>query len=119
MSKVKSVFLIVVLGMVMSVPAEAALSWATGTVSSVGVYPPGTLAAETLFALSPQPSASCPHPANFALSTSTTTDTRLLNNMLAVLLSAKASGATVQVMYDPAGGCDPTGYIAAYAIWVL
>jgi hypothetical protein len=81
----------------------------------------GGVAVETIsFQLSVVPPVTgCPNNKGiFAFSSSSVTDAASLNDMKTWLLTAKASGAEVLVVYDNAGAhCDPNlGYAVPLAI---
>jgi hypothetical protein len=100
-----------------SISANASGTWVYGTVTQVGSYSTGAGPAQTLFMLSPQPTGiTCSSGTTFAITVNNNTSQEIRNNMLAILLSAKATGSTVQVLYDPTV-CD-SGYVSAFAIWI-
>jgi hypothetical protein len=116
---------LVILGtLALSVAAHGAQRTITGTVTGMEVPTPkfGTPAETILFQLSnPPPATGCTLPTNgwFAFSPTTVTDAQTRKNLLATLLTAKATGVNVLVVYDDAGAnCDPFGYPAPTVILV-
>lgn len=93
-----------------SISASAAITSIAGTVSWVGQFSPtaGFAAESITFALTNQPTGLCSSGYNmFMISPASVPDAQSRKNMLAILLTAKASGAQVQVGYDNASGfCD-------------
>jgi hypothetical protein len=103
-------------------PGHATTRSVTGTISNV-IVEPGTIGAvttETVTFMISSPPAATGCTANngiFAFSSQSIADAPTRNHMVAWLLSAKASGAQVTVVYDDAGRlCDPLGYAAPIAI---
>ena len=115
---------LVILGtLALSVAAHGAQRTITGIVAGMELSTPKSPGVETiLFQLSnPPPATGCALPANgwFAFSATTVTDAQARRDLLATLLTAKATGGSVLVVYDDAGAnCDPFGYPAPTIILV-
>jgi hypothetical protein len=72
------------------------------------------------FTISTQPTVACGSGFNyFVVSPATVTDAQTRKNFLAMLLTAKAAGASVQVAYDSTGGFCDQGMTAVYYLVVL
>lgn len=94
----------------------------TGTVQYVQQIGPGIgYTPETFtFRLNNQPTIACTSGfQQFIVSPGSINDAQTRKNMLAVLLTAKASGASVTVAYDDAGGYCDQGMPAIYYVTVL
>jgi hypothetical protein len=92
-------------------------STVTGTVAYVQQIGPsiGTPTETLAFALTNQPSIDCSGFQAFTISPTTVPDAQTRKNMLAMLLTAKASGAAVVVGYDSnAGGFCEAGRAGVY-----
>ncbi len=88
-----------------------------GTIAWVGMYAPDAAAAPTvIFGLSNQPTTGCAANDAFSLSPASITDAQTLKNMVALVMAAKASGASVKVAYDSGSACDSTGRPRVYYI---
>jgi hypothetical protein len=72
-----------------------------------------------IFTISPQPTVSCGGFNYFIVSPNSVTDAQTRKNMIALLLTAKASGSQVEVAYDSTGGFCDQGMIAVYYITVF
>jgi hypothetical protein len=94
---------------------------ATGTVTILTQYSTSlNVPGETvLFSLSSQPSVACPYTSYFIISPSTVTDQQTRKNFLAMLLSAKTTGAQIEVGYDNSGAFCDQGGIGVYLIQML
>lgn len=93
-----------------SVPAYAGwTSNVTGTVDQIVQYPPDVWSGQTVFFhISNMPTTGCALNDYFEISAATITDPVVLKNMLATILTAKATGQTVEIGYDSGASCGPT-----------
>jgi hypothetical protein len=72
----------------------------------------------TLFQLSTQPTVACPlH--YFGISPATVPDANTRRNMVAAILTAKATGATVEVAYDSTGAFCDQQTVAVYYFVIM
>ena len=72
----------------------------------------------TIFQLSTQPTVACPlH--YFAISPATVPDAQTRKDLVAAILTAKASGATLEVGYDSTGAYCDQGMVGVYWIEIL
>lgn len=97
-------------------PVHAALQAITGTISTAFLETPTASPGGTeliAFTISPAPAKTgCSvNNGTFAFSQSSLSDATTHRDLIAWILSAKATGATVVILYDDAGQyCDPSGY---------
>jgi hypothetical protein len=93
----------------------------TGTVVTLTQYSTSlNVPGETvLFSLSNQPTVACPYTSYFFISPSTVTDQQTRKNFLAILLSAKTTGAQIAVGYDSSGAFCDQGGIGVYLIQLM
>lgn len=107
----------------MSIPASATYNaTVVGTISWIGQMNQslGNPAETIVFALTNQPTGLCSSGYNmFVISPASVTDAQSRKNLLAMLLSAKATGSQVQVAYDNTGGYCDQGMPAVYYIDVM
>lgn len=75
---------------------------------------PGYTPETVSFTISGQPTVACGSFQQFVISPTTVTDVQTRKNMLAILLTAKATGAPLQVAYDSTGGFCDQGMVAVY-----
>jgi hypothetical protein len=105
----------------LSIPARATYNATViGTVTMVqqdsGVlYSPET----TIFQLSTQPTVACGPWHYFAISPATVPDANTRRNMVATILTAKATGATVEVAYDSTGAYCDQQMVAVYYFVIM
>lgn len=107
----------VLAGVGLSIPAQATYNaTAVGTIGAIQQMSTSLqyTAETTSFIISGQPSVSCANFQRFVISPATVTDAQTRKNMIAILLTAKASGAQVTVAYDSSGGDCDQGMIAVY-----
>jgi hypothetical protein len=105
------------------VPAFAATTVVSGTITSLGILGSNPNYSSTpevvVFQITNQPtSTGCPAPAHFfSFSPASVTDANSRRNLLATLFTARAAGLTISVAYDNAGAyCDVVGYAAPFEI---
>jgi hypothetical protein len=112
---------ILALGLISSAHAtyNATATGSVGTVQQIGTglsYGPETV----VFDLTNMPTATwCSGFHNFAISPSSVTDAQTRKNMIAMLLSAKATGAQIQVGFDNTGGFCDQGFMGIYFLQLL
>jgi len=115
-----SVILMALFGLAVSTRAPATYNaTVVGTVDYIQQYstslPP--FGPETLvFTLTNQPSVPCSGSNYFIISPATTTDEQTLKNLIALVLTAKTTGAKLTVAYDSAGGYCSQGFAGVYYI---
>jgi len=117
MNKVCATLFTVLTICVASMPTHATYNATViGTLSFVQQMGPNVgYTAETIsFQLSNQPSVACGSFQNFVISPTSVPDAQTRKNMLAILITAKASDAQVQVAYDSTGGYCDQGMPAVY-----
>jgi hypothetical protein len=113
--------LLVAVATASSLPASAVYNaTVTGNVSWVQQDGPnlGYAAESIVFALDNQPATSCGYFQMFSISPNYIADAQTRKNMLAMLMTAKATGSPVTVAYDSAGGYCDQGMPAVYYIVV-
>ena len=91
----------------------------TGTISWVQQDSGVLMSPETtIFQLSNQPTVACPlH--YFGISPATVPDANTRRNMVAAILTAKATGATVEVAYDSTGAYCDQQMVAVYYFVIM
>lgn len=106
-----------------TLPAGAANQQLTGTISSLvlGVQQQGAQTISFKLAGQTPPATGCPVAGSyFTFSPNSVTDAPTRNNMLAVLLTAQATGAQIVVTYDDSGKyCDPFGFPSPIGLQML
>jgi hypothetical protein len=122
MRKILSSGCLLLTGLGFSMHAEATYNaTAVGTVGYLQQSSPsvGATPETFIFTISPQPSVSCGGFNYFIISPNSVTDAQTRKNMIALLLTAKASGSQVEVAYDSTGGFCDQGMIGVYYITVF
>jgi hypothetical protein len=110
-SAILSLFVLVV-----ATPSDAKIAFTTGTIVSVFVGGAGTSAEQVTFTMSfPAQTTGCTNPYQpnqiFAFNPTDIVDAQTRKNMLAMLMSARATGSAVTVDWDDAGAyCDSSGF---------
>jgi hypothetical protein len=92
---------------------------ASGVVTEIRFFTPDAMSAlAVVFTISPMPSnTGCGSTYGFAISPGSVTDAQVLKNMVATLLTARATGQAVTVGYDSANAsCDPSGFPRIYEL---
>jgi hypothetical protein len=115
MKKIIIALLSIIAGAGLSMPARATYNaTVTGTITIVQQDSGVLMSPETtIFQLSTQPTVACTlH--YFAISPATVPDAQTRKNMVATILTAKATGATVEVAYDSTGGYCDQQMVAVY-----
>ncbi len=122
MKKIIVVLLSIIAGAGLSMPARATYNaTVTGTITIVqqdsGVlFSPET----TIFQLSTQPTVTVGCTIHyFSISPATVPDAQTRKDMVAAILTARATGATVEVAYDNTGGYCDQQMVAVYYFVIL
>jgi hypothetical protein len=112
-------------GMLLSISAPSSHATYNSTVTGIVAYVSqigpsiGTPTETIAFALTNQPSINCGGYQEFTISPTTVSDAQTRKNMLAILLAAKTSGASVNVGYDNvANGFCEAGRAGVYWLGV-
>ena len=113
--------LYVLVGSGVAICAHATTADAVGTVGYLqqDTTNDGSSTETFQFTLSPQPTVSCGPFNRFLVSPQSIPDAQTRKNLLALLLTAKTAGLTLQVRYDPDGGHCDQGMIAVFYIVML
>jgi len=112
--------LAIIVGAGLSIPAQATYNaTVTGVITFVQQDSGVLMSPETtLFQLSTQPTVACPlH--YFGISPATVPDANTRRNMVAAILTAKATGAAVEVAYDSTGAYCDQQMVAVYYIVIM
>lgn len=120
MKKKILLLLAIIAGAVLSMPAQATYNaTVTGTITIVQQDSGVLMSPETtIFQLTTQPSVGCAlH--YFAISPATVPDANTRRNMVAAILTAKATSATVEVAYDSTGAYCDQQMVAVYYLVIL
>lgn len=109
-----------IVGAGLSIPAQASYNATVIGIVTIVQQDSGVLMSpETMiFQLSTQPTVACPlH--YFAISPATVADANTRRNMVAAILTAKATGATVEVAYDSTGAYCDQQMVAVYYFLIM